>query len=63
MKLSMGGLKQSVESFQNESKATADIVNRLSSEKDNLNQQIISYLTNIDLLKRVRKADCIVSWL
>jgi prefoldin subunit 5 len=46
-------LKQSLESLGNESKASSEFIQRLNNEKDNLNQQIVSCLTTIDLLKRV----------
>ncbi|CAG7721056.1 unnamed protein product [Allacma fusca] len=52
-KLKIATLKQSIESFENENKASSDLINRLNCEKDSLNQQIVSHLTTIDLLKRV----------
>lgn len=53
-KMNVANLKQTLETSGNESKANSEFIQRLNNEKDNLNQQIVSCLTTIDLTKRVR---------
>lgn len=52
--MNIANLKQTLEATGNESKASGEFIQRLNNEKDNLNQQIVSCLTTIDLIKRVR---------
>ncbi|XP_021945460.1 coiled-coil domain-containing protein 170 [Folsomia candida] len=53
-KMNVANLKQTLETSGNESKANSEFIQRLNNEKDNLNQQIVSCLTTIDLTKRER---------
>ena len=51
--MNIANLRQTLETNGNESKANSEFIQRLNHEKDNLNQQIVSCLTSIDLIKRV----------
>lgn len=42
-----------MDSVEFEVKTGNEAISRLNNEKENLNQAIVSYLTTIDLLKRV----------